>query len=66
LSRFNVRTKEDLQFREYASYIHRVLEEKDFKQASDETANLVVFVIYGIDEPSTRHYSYSFVAERKF
>jgi len=52
-------TKDDLQFREYASYIQRALEEKGFQQASDETANLVVFVVYGIGEPSTRNYSYS-------
>lgn len=52
-------TKEDLQFREYANYIHRALEEKGFKQDSDETANLVIFVVYGIGKPTTRNYSFS-------
>jgi hypothetical protein len=50
----------DLQFREYAAYINRALISRGFVPAeSIETANLAIFVVYGIGDPQQHQYSYS-------
>jgi hypothetical protein len=50
----------DLQFREYAAYINRALISRGFAPAeSIETANLAIFVVYGIGDPQQHQYSYS-------
>ncbi|MCX5814548.1 MAG: hypothetical protein NT178_18700 [Proteobacteria bacterium] len=50
----------DLQFREYEAYINRALISRGFVPAeSIETANLAIFVVYGIGDPQQHQYSYS-------
>jgi hypothetical protein len=50
----------DLQFREYAAYINRALISRGFMPAeSIETANLAIFVVYGIGDPQQHQYLYS-------
>lgn len=50
----------DLQFREYAAYINRALISRGFTPAeSIESANLVIFVVYGIGDPQQHQYTYS-------
>ena len=50
----------DLQFREFAEYVHRALMDRGFTQAvSFEEASVAVFVSYGIGDPQTVQYSYS-------
>ena len=50
----------DLQFREYAAYINRALISRGFVPAeSIETANLAIFVVYGIGDPQQHQFSYS-------
>lgn len=49
-----------LQFREYASYIERALQEKGYKLTDNiNEAQVIVFLAYGISEPHESHYSYS-------
>jgi hypothetical protein len=51
---------DDLQFREYASYLELALAERGFKKAADiKEADAVVFLAYGIGDPKTNYYSYS-------
>lgn len=51
---------EDLQFREYASYLDQALAERGFKRASNiKDAEIVIFIAYGIGDPKTNYYSYS-------
>ena len=49
----------DLQFREFASYVHGALRLRGFLPSQDGTsADIVVFLSYGIGEPQTTYYSY--------
>ncbi len=49
----------DLQFREFAVYVHRALQTKGFVPAQDGgPADVVIFVSYGIGDPQTTYYSY--------
>jgi len=51
---------EDLQFKEFATYVHRALAAKGYVPAdSIEKAELAVFLAYGIGDPTERLYSYS-------
>ncbi len=50
----------DLQFQEYASYVHRALAARGFVHARRvEDADIAVFLSYGIGDPQTHVYSYS-------
>jgi hypothetical protein len=50
----------DLQFQEYAEYIHRALAARGLVHASNfESADLAVFLSYGIGDPQTHQYTYS-------
>lgn len=50
---------DDLQYKEYAGYIHKVLQEKGFKETDFGKADMVVFLYYGISDPINEQYSYS-------
>jgi hypothetical protein len=51
---------EDLQFKEFANYIHRALIAKGFVPADNaESAEIAVFLAYGIGDPKEHQYSYS-------
>ena len=51
---------DDLQFKEYAAYVHRALIEQGFVLAeSPEKANVGIFLSYGIGEPREHQYSYN-------
>ncbi len=50
---------DDLEFKEYATYINRALKKKGFIQSSFENANIAIFLDYGIGEPKENSYSYS-------
>ena len=53
-------TELDLQFQEFARYIHRALALRGFHQAQGGgTAETLIFVAYGIGDPQTHQYSYS-------
>ncbi|MFO0839612.1 MAG: hypothetical protein U1D55_13935 [Phycisphaerae bacterium] len=50
----------DLEFREYADMVERLLQSRGFAKAERELdANLVVFLNYGISDPKTQEYTYS-------
>lgn len=57
----NKETKiDDLQFKEYATYVNRALIKQGFIAAdSIENANIAIFLIYGIGQPQEHEYSYS-------
>lgn len=51
---------EDLQFKEYATYVNRALIKQGFVPAeSFEKASLAIFLVYGIGEPKESQYSYA-------
>jgi len=51
---------EDLQFREFASYVRRALTSKGFVPADGiEKADIAIFLAYGIGDPKEHLYSYS-------
>ena len=51
----------DLLFREFASYVDRALRHSGFTPAEKpEDVDLAIFVNYGIGEPQTTTYSYSY------
>ena len=51
---------DDLQFKEYASYVNRALIKQGFIPAkSPEDANVAIFLVYGIGDPQQHQYSYS-------
>lgn len=50
---------DDLQYKEYAGYIHKVLQDKGFKQTDFANADMVVFLYYGLSDPKNEQYSYS-------
>ena len=53
-------TAEDLQFREYASYVNRALIKHGFVPAqSGQDANVAIFLVYGIGDPQEHQYTYS-------
>ncbi|MGD9159091.1 MAG: hypothetical protein PVG39_11840 [Desulfobacteraceae bacterium] len=53
-------TEADLQFQEYAGYLKRVLEEKGYiYTGSEEDADLVIYLSYGIGDPEVYQYAYS-------
>ena len=50
----------DLQFKEYATYVNRALNKQGFVPAdSYEKANVVIFLVYGIGDPKEHQYSFS-------
>ena len=50
----------DLQFKEYASYINRALIAQGYNPSETfETADLAIFLSYGIGDPQEHQYSYS-------
>ena len=50
----------DLQFREFASYVERVLVSKGYEITDDfETADVAVLLGYGIGDPEEHYYTYS-------
>ncbi len=50
----------DLEYREFARYIRKALVSNGLIEANDpESAELAIFVNYGIGEPKTTYYSYS-------
>lgn len=50
----------DLQFQEYAGYVHRALMARGLVHARRvEDADIVVFLSYGIGDPQTHYYTYS-------
>lgn len=52
---------EDLQFREYANYINRALSNRGYKRVDNpDDAELIVFAFYGISDPKTFSYIYSY------
>ena len=51
---------EDLQFKEYTAYVNRALMKQGFMPAkSFESANIAIFLVYGIGDPQKHQYSYS-------
>lgn len=44
-------SQNDLQFREYANYVNRLLELKGYTLAIDEQPDIVIFLGYGVGEP---------------
>lgn len=53
-------TANDIQFREYAAYVHRAMKSKGFIPTEKvEEADLAVFLSYGIGNPEEHKYSYS-------
>ncbi len=49
----------DLQFKEFAAYVHRSLKSRGYAAAEQGgPADVVVFLSYGIGEPQTTYYSY--------
>ncbi|MBR9785335.1 MAG: DUF4136 domain-containing protein [Gammaproteobacteria bacterium] len=50
----------DLQFKEFSSYVKRLLKKNGYKDSQDrENPDLVIFVGYGIGEPEQSQYTYS-------
>lgn len=53
-------TPADLQFQEYAAYLKRVLGEKGYTYTtSEDKADLVIYLAYGLGDPETYQYAYS-------
>jgi uncharacterized protein DUF4136 len=51
---------DDLQFQEYATYVHRALAARGLVHATRlEDADIAVFLSYGIGDPQTHYYTYS-------
>jgi len=49
----------DLQYQEFASYVHKVLGERGFTKAGAlQDAQLLVFLTYGIGDPQAHQYTY--------
>jgi len=50
----------DIQFREYASYVHKVLIKHGYEPAKNiDSADIIVMLAYGIGEPKAHNYTYS-------
>jgi hypothetical protein len=53
-------TADDLQFLEFSAYVERALTSRGFIKASDlSSADLAIFVAYGIGDPKTQTYTYN-------
>jgi hypothetical protein len=53
-------TLNDLQFREYSSYVDRALSSAGYVKARDfNDANIAIFLAYGVGDPKEHLYSYS-------
>lgn len=51
---------DDLQFKEFASYVHRALKAQGFTEApSIEKGDVLVFLAYGIGDPQQHQFSYA-------
>jgi len=51
---------DDLQFKEFATYVHRALTKQGFVPAeSFEEADVVIFLMYGIGDPQEHQFAYS-------
>lgn len=51
---------EDLQFQEFSAYVHRALSGSGYTLASGlDSADLAIFIVYGIGAPERHQYSYS-------
>lgn len=54
----------DLQFREFATYVHRALRANGFAPAKEgNPPEIVIFLSYGIGEPKTTYYSYPIIGQ---
>jgi len=54
-------TDTDLQYREFARYVRKALAEHGFVEVEEPTAaQIAIFMNYGIGEPETTYYSYSY------
>lgn len=49
----------DLKYREFANYVHKVLVQRGFQAVKYENANLIIFLEYAIGEPKTSQHTYS-------
>jgi len=50
----------DLQFREYANFVHRGLASRGFVEVDDlSNADIAIFLVYGVGDPMTWQYTYS-------
>lgn len=50
----------DMQFREYASYVHKVLINQGYEPAKNfDSADILIMLSYGIGEPKEHNYTYS-------
>jgi hypothetical protein len=53
-------SSENLQFKEYASYVERALSSRGFRKAVDSNdADIAIYLSYGIGEPQEHQYMYS-------
>lgn len=53
-------TPGDLQFKEFAAYVHRALLAQGFTQVESlEKADIAIFLAYGIGDPQEHSYSYA-------
>lgn len=60
LSGKNDAPPDDLQFKEFASYVHRALREQGFTKVEKlKDADIAIFLAYGIGDPQKQNYSYS-------
>jgi len=51
---------DDLQFKEFAKYIHRALTARGFSQVGNiSEAEIAIFLLYGIGDPQEHYYTYS-------
>jgi hypothetical protein len=54
----------DLQFKEFSTYVHRALLAKGFAPAKEGSPpEIVIFLSYGIGEPKTTYYSYPIIGQ---
>ena len=52
-------SEHSLQFKEYSSYVNRLLKMKGFELAGDhQVPEIIVFIGYGVGEPEESYYSY--------
>lgn len=53
-------SESDLHFKEFASYVNRVLASRGMRETSNfDEADMAIFLVYGIEEPQEQQYSYS-------
>ena len=57
-------TASDLQFREYATFVHKALLQQGYRRAADQdSADLIIGLAYGIGEPRTEYYTYPIMGQ---